>query len=165
MTPIPQILPVLLCACYDEALRAYPREACGLLFGARGGLAVDGLRRCENDQDRLHGLDPIGFPLDGRFAFRLRFADVAWLIASLDSDRPAQVLFHSHCDVGAAWSAEDEQQARAAGSLHLAIDQLVIDVTAGRIRGARRYRFCDGRFLRVGVYDPDGRFQPSEASD
>ncbi len=165
MSPLPQLPPALLLACYDEAQRRYPNEACGLLCGPRGGVFLDAMLRCPNDQDRLHALDPREFPFDGRSAFRLRFADVAWLFESLETERPAQVLFHSHCDAGADLSPEDRSYALADGSLPESIDHLVIDVARGHARGARRYRRDSGRLVCVAVYDSTGRLRSSQAID
>lgn len=156
--PQPQLPPSLLIACYAEARRTYPREACGLLCGRRGAMAIDTLRVCENDQDRLHALDPLGFPRDGRTAFRLRFVDVLWLYESLQTDVPARILFHSHVDVGAAFSAQDRAEAQRHDVLRETFDHLVVDVLADGARGALRYRFVDGDFRCIARYDAQGRF-------
>lgn len=155
--PLPRIPVAQLLASYQEAWRCYPREACGLFFGPRGAEVLDGLRICENDQDRLHALDPAGFHRDGRTAFQLRFADVDWLIGSQKSDAPAQILFHSHIDVGAALSAEDLRDLQANELLREQLDHLVIDVTSAGVRGALRHRFIDGQFRCIGRYDQVGR--------
>lgn len=153
----PDLPPAILGACFAAAERAYPREACGLLSGPKGRGVIDAVRVCDNDQDRLNGLDPVEFARDGRTAFRLRYVDVCWLLASRTTDRPTQIVFHSHVDVGADFSMEDRDAALAFDTPDVLLDQLVIDVTQAAVRGAALYRFAAGEFVRIAEYDAAGQ--------
>lgn len=153
---VPVISPTLLRLCFAQAWRQHPKEACGLLFGPMG--QPSSLRICENDQDRLHVRDPIEFPRDGHSAFRLRFADVCWLLDSLRSTEPVQVLFHSHIDVGADFSSEDRRAALHDGRPIYPVDHLIVDVTSSGVRGAKLFRFSSqsADFRLVAEYDEHG---------
>jgi len=153
----PEVPPPILRVCFAAAERAYPREACGLLSGPKGRGVIDAVRVCDNDQDRLHGLDPVEFARDGRTAFRLRYVDVCWLLASRTTDRPTQIVFHSHVEVGADFSNEDRDAALSFDNSYVLLDQLVIDVTRAGVRGAALYRFAAGEFVRIAEYDAAGQ--------
>ena len=158
MRIVPVISPTLLRLCFAQAWRQHPKEACGLLFGPMG--QPSSLRICENDQDRLHAHDPLEFPSDGRTAFRLRFGDVCWLLESLRSQEPVQVVFHSHIDVGADFSADDRRAALSDGQPTYPVDHLIVDVCASGVRGAKLFRFSSsagaGDFKLVAEYDEEG---------
>lgn len=144
----------ILAACYADARRCYPNEACGLLIGPRDGAGVDEVRVCENQQDRLHARDPLTHSRTARSAYSLGFADLRALDASLGSDRPVKIIYHSHVEVGAYFSAEDERAATFDGELIYPVDYLVIDCQRDAVRGAKLFRFTAGRFALVGEYPP-----------
>lgn len=152
--PAPHIAPHTLAACYADAARCYPDEACGLLIGPRAadGGPCDEVRVCENAQNRLHALDPETFPRTARTAYQLPSKDVLFLQRSLDGERPARIIYHSHVDVGAYFSAEDERAATLDGELIYPVDYLVIDCGPDGVRGARLFRFTDGRFTAIADY-------------
>lgn len=155
---LPQLAPALLRQCFAHARAEFPKEACGLLSGPIG--QPSSLRVCENDQDRLHAHDPLEFPSDGRTAFRLRFGDVCWLLESLRSQEPVQVVFHSHIDVGADFSGDDRRAALSDGQPTYPVDHLIVDVCASGVRGAKLFRFSSsagaGDFKLVAEYDAEG---------
>ena len=117
------------------------------------------LSPCENDQDRLHALDPQAFPRDGRTAYQLRFAAVQALVDSLTTASPVKVIYHSHVDAGADFSTEDRAAALHLGQPLFAVDYLVIDVGAGRVRGAKLFRFDGHDFALAIEYDGCGRLK------
>jgi proteasome lid subunit RPN8/RPN11 len=121
---------------YAHAAAAWPAECCGLLLGPRGQPLVDAVRRCRN------AAGPGAFALDGE--------DLWFLAESLGSARPARLVYHSHADAPAELSAADVEGAL----LGLAapawpVGHLVIEVRAGRPRGAALYDFdpAAGRFV------------------
>lgn len=157
--PPPELSEHLLLQCYADAERAYPREACGLLSGPSDSARLTSVQVCENDQDRLHALDPQAFPRDGRTAYQLRFSDVQTLVDSLTTASPVKVLYHSHVDVGADFSTEDRAAALHLGQPLFPVDYLVIDVGAGRVRGAKLFRSCGDDFALAIEYDEGGRLK------
>ncbi len=150
----PQIDEDVLRACYADARARYPEEACGLLSGPRDSLRVDTVRVCENQQNRLHMRDPMAHPRDARTAYSLGFRDLQFLDDSLADSSPqrVRVIYHSHCNVGAYFSQEDERAAVFEGQLIYPVDYLVIDCQRDRVRGAKLFRFIAGAFAEIAAY-------------
>ncbi|MCW5804417.1 MAG: Mov34/MPN/PAD-1 family protein [Deltaproteobacteria bacterium] len=100
---------------YAEALRAYPRECCGYLVGPAGGAAVDTAVPCANHAPA--GVDD-AFAIDGAelFAFARAF----------DGPHPPRVVYHSHPNGRAYFSARDRDAARDGWP----VQHLVVGVTA-----------------------------------
>jgi proteasome lid subunit RPN8/RPN11 len=151
---IPEIPASLLHTVYNDAQRCYPEEACGLLIGPRAGAHCDEARPCENQQNRLHEADPESHPRDARTAYALGVRDLRLLDASLGSDRPVKVIYHSHVDVGAYFSDEDRRAATYDGELIYPVDYLVVDCAKEGVRGAKLFRFRAGAFFAVAEYPP-----------
>lgn len=101
---------------HDEARRAYDRdeESCGFLVGpAADARLVDGIVPMVNRANALHRLDPETYPRTGRTYFdidSMKF-DAAIRRGDLEG-RPVKVLYHSHLDVGAYFSATDAAVAK-----------------------------------------------------
>jgi proteasome lid subunit RPN8/RPN11 len=138
----------VLDAIYAHAREGYPDEVCGFIVGG------DEARRCENRQNALHAEDPAAFPRDARTAYNLGAKDLFFLDRSQKSERPVRIIYHSHIDVGAYFSAEDERAAVSEGELLYPVDYLVVDVHKDGVRGAKLFRFEGGRFIEVGSYGP-----------
>jgi adenylyltransferase/sulfurtransferase len=133
---------------YAHAREGYPEEVCGLI------VAGDEVRRCENRQNALHAEDPERFPRDARTAYNLGPKDLFFLDRSLRSARPVTIIYHSHIDVGAYFSAEDAAAAAPEGELLYPVDYLVVDAQADGVKGARLFRFAAGRFVEIAHYGP-----------
>lgn len=107
MTPI-AIPDDVLAAVYAHAISAFPDECCGYLVG-RAPDAVEAAVPCRNAQrDGDHPIAPergadAGFVIAGEELFR--FA------RSFDSDRPARIVYHSHPNGRAYFSAVDRKVA------------------------------------------------------
>ncbi len=138
----------VLDAIYAHAREGYPEEVCGFI------IADDEARRCENRQNALHAEDPTTFPRDARTAYNLGARDIMFLDRSQKSGRPVRVIYHSHVDVGAYFSAEDERAAAPDGELLYPVDYLVVDVQQNGVRGAKLFRFDGGTFVEIGSYGP-----------
>lgn len=138
--------------CYADAAQAYPEEACGLLLGPREAAVCDEARWCKNQQNQLHADDPQTYPRDARMGYNLSRADVEFLDRSLQTQRPVKVIYHSHVDVGAYFSAEDQRAALMWGEPIFPVDYLVIDCGPEGVRCAKLYRFADGAYAEVASY-------------
>jgi proteasome lid subunit RPN8/RPN11 len=98
----------LLEAMYAHAIAVFPDECCGYLIG-RSPEAADGAVACRNAQrDGEHPVAPArgadtGFVIAGEELFR--FA------RSFDGERPPRVVYHSHTNGRAYFSAVDRQVA------------------------------------------------------
>jgi proteasome lid subunit RPN8/RPN11 len=136
----------VLDAIYAHAREGYPEEVCGFV------IANDEARRCENRQNALHAEDPQAFPRDASTAYNLGAKDLFFLDRSLRSQRPVRIIYHSHVNVGAYFSDEDVRAAALDGELLYPVDYLVVDVRADGVRGAKLFRFVDGRFVEIGSY-------------
>ena len=93
-----------------DALRGYAagEEACGYLRGPAGDARCDEHVRLVNTAAKLHALDPAVYFRTAREFFSFnekRFADA--VEASAREGRPVKVLYHSHLDAGAYFSATD----------------------------------------------------------
>jgi proteasome lid subunit RPN8/RPN11 len=142
---------------YAHAEAGYPEEVCGLVFAGKAGPADAGYPspeavRCENRQNALHAEDPATFTRDARTAYNLGPRDLMRLDKSLRGDRPARIIYHSHVEVGAYFSAEDVHAAAPDGELLYPCDYLVVDVKAGRARGCKLFRFEGGQFVEIGAH-------------
>jgi proteasome lid subunit RPN8/RPN11 len=99
--PLPELAPHVLQDIYAHARETYPEECCGLLLGADDSTVIDTVRRCVNEQNRYHELDPERFPRTAREAYFLGGKDLRFLMESIRSAHPVKVIYHSHPDVGA----------------------------------------------------------------
>ena len=154
--PHPTLSAEALAAMYAHARRDYPNECCGIVFGPKGTPAADHAVACVNTQNDLHAQDPATHVRDARTAYNLGAGDLFKLGKSLRGDTPAKIIYHSHVDVGAYFSAEDERAATSEGELLYPVDYLVVDERADGVRGAKLFRFqrteAGGAFVEVGSY-------------
>jgi adenylyltransferase/sulfurtransferase len=120
-------------------VRDYPKECCGIVFGPRGQAIADKARNCTNIQDELHAEDPVLHTRDSRTAYNLGASDLFALQKSLRGDTPAKIVYHSHVDVGAYFSDTDQAAARMGDEPAYPVEYLVIDVSAGTVRGSAQF--------------------------
>jgi proteasome lid subunit RPN8/RPN11 len=94
-----------------DALRglAADEECCGLVAGAASEpLRADQVIPFENRANKLHAIDPETFPRTGREYFDIHPLKFARAVEEgVTSERPIKVLYHSHLDCGAYFSATD----------------------------------------------------------
>src|SRR5687767_7343379 len=88
----------------------YPNEGCGLILeNAEGAQRVVPM---QNAYDRYHAKDPVTYPRTSRTAYL--FDGKEQLAVYEEADRRGEqisIIFHSHCEVGAYFSAEDRAMA------------------------------------------------------
>lgn len=119
------IPPAVREAIYAHAREAFPDECCGYLVGAAG--EVDEVVRCTNAQR-----GPDRFGIDG--------AELLAFARSLRSARPARVVYHSHTNGRAYFSATDRAAERAAA---YAVQHLVVGVTAEAVVEAALFAWSE----------------------
>jgi [CysO sulfur-carrier protein]-S-L-cysteine hydrolase len=106
----------LLAEVDEEARRAYVRdeESCGFLVGpVEDGRRLDGMVPMINRANALHRLDPEQYPRTGRTYFDIDSMKFENAIRRGEAEgRPVKVLYHSHLDVGAYFSATDAEVAK-----------------------------------------------------
>src|SRR5262245_11648696 len=102
-----------------HALEEYPSESCGFVSGPLDQPALlDASGRQANEADKFHKLDPVTFPRTSRTYFKINELKAAR--AFEDGERvhkPIKVIYHSHCDAGAYFSAEDAATFASDGQL------------------------------------------------
>ena len=122
----------------EEARLAYGRdeESCGFLVGPdKAPRAIDGIAPMVNRANALHKLDPEAYPRTGRMYFDIDSMKFEGAIRRGDAEgRPVKVLYHSHLDVGAYFSATDAEVAKMGqGEPPWDLAYLVTSVRAGQV--------------------------------
>lgn len=137
---------------FEQARREYPSEACGMLSGP-----VSGRRRnepvavhvMENVYDRYHEVDPDAYPRTSKTAYLMEPRKQTRLMEGLaEAGTPVVCIYHSHIDVGAYFSEEDEAMALwDEEPLHPGVGYLVVSVEKGEVAAARSFQWDGKRFV------------------
>ncbi len=107
---------------YAHCAAAWPDEACAVLAGPEGGATATRAYLCTNIQNRLHQEDPVAHPRDARTAYLIDPADLFRITREVRDEALEMVaIVHSHADVGAYFSAEDQRQAAPEMTLSTAV--------------------------------------------
>lgn len=117
-------------AIYAHARRDYPNECCGIVYGPRGQRIANCVICCRNMQNRMQADDPACYLRDARRGYSLSKRDIADLQKSLGGDAPAKIVYHSHVDVGAYFSAADQEGALFEGEPAYPVEHVVVDIRA-----------------------------------
>lgn len=147
----PHLTPEALARIYEHARRDYPRECCGIVFGARDRPTADVVKPCLNIQDELHAADPALHRRDSRTAYNLGAGDLFVLQKSLRGESPAKIVYHSHIDVGAYFSDTDQAAARMDDEPAYPVEYVVVDVKADGAHGAAQFAWDEARRTYVEV--------------
>ncbi len=132
----------------SEAERCYPNEACGVILGLPDAEELQRVEPLRNMQDKFHKFDPERFKRTARDAFRLDDMQRMRLLDEAEKDGLVErVLFHSHCDAAAYFSAEDRAMAVQDGiELMPGVVYLVASVLDGRCADLAAYLYEEGQF-------------------
>jgi proteasome lid subunit RPN8/RPN11 len=136
----------VLAAVYAHAIAAFPEECCGYLVGASPG-AVDAAVACRNAQ--ADGHHPTAPHRTADAGFVIAGAELLAFARSFDGDRPARVVYHSHPNSGAYFSAVDREV--AAGAAY-PVQHLVVGVAPDRrVTEAAQFAWSDaaGAFVEI----------------
>jgi proteasome lid subunit RPN8/RPN11 len=159
VAPLSVVPQPILDAIYAHARETYPEECCGFLIAPQGSATIDEVRRCVNEQNRYHALDPERFPRTAREAYYLGGKDLRFLLDSVSGERPVKIIYHSHPDVGAYFSAEDTRAALGrepddSTEPLYPVDHIVIDAQSDHIAEARLFRWDGAQraFVHVDTY-------------
>lgn len=145
-----------------HAEEAYPIEACGIILSKKEDGTLVRAVQMKNVQDKYHARDPVAFPRDGRDAFRfdelerMRVLDAAEVEGLVE-----RVVYHSHADAGAYFSAEDRAAAVVGGvELLPGVVHVVVSVQGGRRADMAAFRYVSER----GVFE-ESRIPLGETHD
>ncbi|RLB55940.1 MAG: hypothetical protein DRJ42_04750 [Deltaproteobacteria bacterium] len=119
-----------------DSVACYPSEACGFVMGpaSEPGL-LDGALREENEADKYHRLDPVAFPRTSKMYFKINELRAARAFDAGEAEgRPIKVIYHSHCDAGAYFSAEDAATFANDGQLMWPCAFIVVSVVDGVVK-------------------------------
>lgn len=152
--PHPRITAAALAEIYAHAAREYPKECCGIVFGAKDDLVAGRVKACRNIQDELHAQDPATHSRDARTAYNLEAADMFALQKSLRGAEPAKIVYHSHVDVGAYFSDTDQAAAQFDGEPTYPVEYVVVDVRKDGARGAVQFAWDESvrKYVEVARY-------------
>lgn len=131
----------VLGAIYRHAAETYPEECCGFVF------ADARVHRGENIQNQLNERSPEVYRRSAANGYTFAVADTLLLNRSLRGDNPVRVIYHSHPDVGAYFSREDEDKALFMGQPIHPVAYLVVDVRAGEVMGAKLFEWNGEGFV------------------
>jgi proteasome lid subunit RPN8/RPN11 len=92
----------------EQAEAEYPNECCGVIM-TRGDERQ--VVRFRNVQDEMHRIDPERFPRTARKAYYVGLEDHRRMDALVAAGFAAAIIYHSHPDAGAYFSATDREQA------------------------------------------------------
>jgi [CysO sulfur-carrier protein]-S-L-cysteine hydrolase len=141
---------------YAEARRAFPAECCGFLFGPRDA-GVTGAHPCANAQDA--GAHPTAKDRGAETAYVIAGNDLLALVRSLDGPEPAKIIYHSHPNGRAYFSATDQAVAAdpwGEGPMYPCL-QMVVGTTGERVVEAALFGWRDGAFAEVDRWSVDWR--------
>lgn len=134
--------PTALEQIYAHASRSYPEECCGFVF-ADGSVYLG-----SNIQNELHRKNPQMYPRSAANGYTFSVADTLLLNKAFRSDNPVVVIYHSHPDVGAYFSDEDQDKALFMGEPIYPVSYLVVDVRQGQALGAKLFAW-DGKHFAL----------------
>ena len=133
-------------AVHAHAREAFPSECCGFLFGPRAqpDLLEHAVREV-NEADKYHARDPATFPRTSREYFKINGLRATRAFEdSVTSATPLKVIYHSHCDAGDYFSAEDAATFAAQGELLWPCAFIVVSVVGGEVRSQRLWTHALG---------------------
>lgn len=120
---------------HRHALECYPNECCGFISGpAADAKVLTKSVREVNEADKFHKLDPVTFPRTARTYFKINELRAAKAFdQGAKNAEPIKVIYHSHCDAGAYFSAEDAATFASEGTLMWPCAFVVVSVQEGRV--------------------------------
>ena len=134
--------PTALEQIYAHASRSYPEECCGFVF-ADGSVYLG-----SNIQNELHHKNPEMYPRSAANGYTFSVADTLLMNKAFRSDNPVVVIYHSHPDVGAYFSDEDQDKALFLGEPIYPVSYLVVDVCQGQALGSKLFAW-DGKHFAL----------------
>ncbi len=143
------LTPEELAALGRQAVQEYPHESCGVIV-ARG--AERRVVPCRNVQNELNARDPVRHPRDARTAYYIDPTDLLRIVRLEGEGFAVAVIYHSHVEAGAYFSATDTRQALVGDEpAYPGATYVVTSVVSGRVEAVAAFRWHPERreFLPV----------------
>jgi [CysO sulfur-carrier protein]-S-L-cysteine hydrolase len=120
---------------HAHALETYPSECCGFVAGPGSQpRLLNKAQREVNEADKFHKLDPETFPRTSREYFKINELRAARAFENAEkAGEPIKVIYHSHCDAGAYFSAEDAATFASDNLLMWPCAFIVVSVQQGKV--------------------------------
>ena len=129
----------ILTECHEYGVAAYPEETCGFIIGNREVPdSLETVLPMRNIMNDLHEKDPAQYPRTARDGYVIDPLEQLKLERSLKKEgKEIKVIYHSHPDVGAYFSAKDKEDALWNGKARYpGVSFLVCGTTDGKPDGA-----------------------------
>lgn len=119
----------------------YPSECCGIVTLDADDRCV--VHPCENIQDKLHAADPQAHPRTAKTAYRMNDMQVMRIQTEAEKAGGRMVaIYHSHIDVDAYFSEEDQQAAMFFGEpAYPGVVYPVISVVNGQVENRKIFKW------------------------
>jgi [CysO sulfur-carrier protein]-S-L-cysteine hydrolase len=130
-----QLSAAILAELHAHALETYPEECCGFVSGpdSEPKRLTKAVREV-NEANKFHKLDPETFPRTARTYFKINELRAARAFDQGEkSGDPIKVIYHSHCDAGAYFSAEDAATFSSDGTLMWPCAFIVVSIQEGKV--------------------------------
>jgi len=129
----------------EQAEAEYPAECCGVLLTRADAEPHRLLLPCKNVQNELHAKDPQRHPRDARTAYFIDPKDLLAIGRREGQGYGVDVIYHSHIDAGAYFSATDKQNALMNGEpFYPAATYVVVSVMEGKVADSRAFVWQPG---------------------
>jgi proteasome lid subunit RPN8/RPN11 len=142
-------------ACFAEAVRCHPSEACGFLLG-HVGVSREAVQfvACKNIQDELHAKDASRFPRTAATAYVIDSKEQEAIFAKAKADGLSVIsIMHSHPEHDVYFSAEDKTNAAPWGEpLFPELSYFVISVYGKTVRAASDFYWGEDDFIERKLY-------------
>jgi proteasome lid subunit RPN8/RPN11 len=140
-------------AVFAEARAAFPAECCGWLTGA-AETRVDAIRPCRNAQ--TDGEHPTQAERGAETAYVITGPDLLAFAKAFGGDAPPRIIYHSHPNGRAYFSATDREVARSPWGDGPAypVQQLVVGLDGERVVEAALFAWSDDAadFVEIARY-------------
>ncbi len=129
---------------FAHARNCFPNECCGWIAGTRGTALADMVRVCANAQPSAPHAEAIS-DRTAETAYVIAGEDLIALSKTIDSEQPAKIIYHSHPNGRAYFSATDRQVATSpwGDGPSYPVQQLVVGITADAIVEAALFGWSD----------------------
>eukprot|EP01133_Synstelium_polycarpum_P001031 gene1031-1172_t len=99
-------------------------------------------------RNELHRKNPEMYPRSAANGYTFSVADTLMMNKAFRGDNPVVVIYHSHPDVGAYFSDEDQDKALFMGEPIYPVSYLVVDVRQGKTQGSKLFAWDGKRFAQ-----------------